>query len=89
MHACGKAVQVGVYEFLAAWVLLHSRLANAGPVHSAMLLQERLLAGGVAGAVSRTVVAPLERLRSIMMAVRAGFLHLFSYCYCCWLQQLR
>lgn len=37
VHACGKAVQVGVYEFLAAWVLLHSRLANAGPVHSPML----------------------------------------------------
>lgn len=31
--------------------------------------QERLMAGGVAGAVSRTVVAPLERCRSIMMAV--------------------
>lgn len=31
-------------------------------------LQERLLAGGVAGAVSRTAVAPLERLRTIMMA---------------------
>lgn len=27
------------------------------------------MAGGVAGAVSRTVVAPLERCRSIMMAV--------------------
>lgn len=31
-------------------------------------LTERLLAGGVAGAVSRTAVAPLERLRTMMMA---------------------
>ena len=31
-------------------------------------LYERLVAGGVAGAVSRTVVAPLERLRTMMMA---------------------
>ena len=28
---------------------------------------ERLIAGGVAGAVSRSVVAPFERLRTIMM----------------------
>ena len=28
---------------------------------------ERLVAGGVAGAVSRSVVAPFERLRTIMM----------------------
>lgn len=65
--------QVSHTNILSAWVdsaswvsSMEYRLGHVPPSQGL----ERLLAGGVAGAVSRTVVAPLERLRSIMMADR-------------------
>ncbi|KAL4856804.1 Calcium-binding mitochondrial carrier protein [Chlorella vulgaris] len=67
--------QVSHTNILSAWVdsaswvsSMEYRLGHVPPSQGL----ERLLAGGVAGAVSRTVVAPLERLRSIMMADRSA-----------------
>ncbi|EFN55456.1 hypothetical protein CHLNCDRAFT_133793 [Chlorella variabilis] len=63
--------QVRHTNILSAWIDSASWLTSMeyrlGHVPPSQPL-ERLLAGGVAGAVSRTVVAPLERLRTIMMA---------------------
>ncbi|PRW34020.1 calcium-binding mitochondrial carrier S -3-like [Chlorella sorokiniana] len=62
-------------QILSAWIdsaswanAMEYRLGHVPPSQPL----ERFLAGGVAGAVSRTVVAPLERLRTIMMADRSA-----------------
>lgn len=69
------SAQVRSSHILVAWIdsadwveESHYRLTHIPHTHSI----EVFMAGGVAGAVSRTVVAPLERLRTIMMADRSA-----------------
>ena len=50
-------------EFALEAVCIQRRLAMIPPKAS----YERLIAGGLAGAISRTCVAPFERLRTILM----------------------